>query len=191
VYSNPARVRRDARLGADVRVDLREAERLARAEVDGGAERSGAESDTETFVGDLLPDWYDDWVLIERERFRQLRLRALEALCERLPRAGRVGGGRAGGGGLGQTVRTIRLLPGGRNSTEGLLGEILRRFWICARHVESMRHQCIDRQKVERRRAGFAICAQHLVQQALRGFEEVLGRWIFCRILQRISHRGR
>src|SRR4051794_14897664 len=33
--------------------------------------------------GDLLPDWYDDWVLIERERFRQLRLHALEALCRR------------------------------------------------------------------------------------------------------------
>jgi DNA-binding SARP family transcriptional activator len=34
--------------------------------------------------GDLLPDWYDDWVLIERERFRQLRLHALETLCEDL-----------------------------------------------------------------------------------------------------------
>ena len=30
---------------------------------------------------DLLPGWYDDWVLIERERFRQLRLHALERLC--------------------------------------------------------------------------------------------------------------
>ena len=34
--------------------------------------------------GELLPDWYDDWVLIERERFRQLRLHALETLCEDL-----------------------------------------------------------------------------------------------------------
>lgn len=33
-------------------------------------------------AGELLPDWYDDWVLIERERFRQLRLHALDALCE-------------------------------------------------------------------------------------------------------------
>jgi DNA-binding SARP family transcriptional activator len=39
--------------------------------------------------GDLLPDWYDDWVLIERERFRQLRLHALEALCHRLCSDGR------------------------------------------------------------------------------------------------------
>ena len=28
---------------------------------------------------ELLPDWYDEWVQLERERFRQLRLHALEA----------------------------------------------------------------------------------------------------------------
>ncbi|HEY8828234.1 MAG TPA: bacterial transcriptional activator domain-containing protein [Jatrophihabitantaceae bacterium] len=136
VYSNPARVRRDARLGADVRVDLREAERLARAEVDGGAERSGAESDTETFVGDLLPDWYDDWVLIERERFRQLRLRALEALCERLARAGRIG--EALDAGLlsvaGEPLREsahralVRV-----HLADGNAGEAIRQFRLCRR----------------------------------------------------------
>ena len=41
------------------------------------------------FRSDLLPDWYEDWVLAERERFRQLRLHALEAICERLSVAGR------------------------------------------------------------------------------------------------------
>ena len=34
--------------------------------------------------GELLPSWYDDWVVFERERLRQLRLHALEALAERL-----------------------------------------------------------------------------------------------------------
>lgn len=35
-------------------------------------------------TGDLLPDWYDDWLDVERERLRQLRLHALEAVAERL-----------------------------------------------------------------------------------------------------------
>lgn len=39
--------------------------------------------------GDLLPDWYDEWVTIEREHLRQLRLHALESLAERLAAAGR------------------------------------------------------------------------------------------------------
>jgi DNA-binding SARP family transcriptional activator len=40
-------------------------------------------------VGDLLPGWYDDWVLLERERLRQLRLHALEVVAERFAREGR------------------------------------------------------------------------------------------------------
>ena len=38
---------------------------------------------------DLLPDWDEDWVLLERERVRQLRIHALEALSRRLTGAGR------------------------------------------------------------------------------------------------------
>jgi DNA-binding SARP family transcriptional activator len=34
--------------------------------------------------GELLPGWYDDWVLVERERMHQLRLHALEALTDHL-----------------------------------------------------------------------------------------------------------
>lgn len=40
---------------------------------------------------DLLPDWYDDWIVLERERFRQLRMHALERLCDRLVAAERFG----------------------------------------------------------------------------------------------------
>jgi DNA-binding SARP family transcriptional activator len=39
-------------------------------------------------AGDLLPGWYEDWVLAERDRLRQLRLHTLEFLCERLTRIG-------------------------------------------------------------------------------------------------------
>lgn len=41
--------------------------------------------------GELLPGWYDDWVLLDRERLRQLRMHALEVLAERLAAANRYG----------------------------------------------------------------------------------------------------
>jgi DNA-binding SARP family transcriptional activator len=44
-----------------------------------------------SLMDDLLPDWYEDWVSVERERLRQLRLHALEALCDRLMLAGSLG----------------------------------------------------------------------------------------------------
>ncbi len=75
-------------LEPNVCVDLRVAEQRALRELD-GVETDGKLA---VFAGDLLPDWYDDdWVILERERFRQLRLRALDAICERHVRAGRHG----------------------------------------------------------------------------------------------------
>jgi DNA-binding SARP family transcriptional activator len=41
--------------------------------------------------GELLPGWYDEWVLVARERLRQLRMHALERLAEALSQAGRYG----------------------------------------------------------------------------------------------------
>jgi DNA-binding SARP family transcriptional activator len=41
--------------------------------------------------GELLPGWYDDWVLLERERIRQLRMHALELVAVRLADVGRYG----------------------------------------------------------------------------------------------------
>jgi DNA-binding SARP family transcriptional activator len=37
---------------------------------------------------ELLPDWFDEWLFLERDRWNQLRLHALEALAERLLEAG-------------------------------------------------------------------------------------------------------
>jgi DNA-binding SARP family transcriptional activator len=86
----PALVAADAhmlQLGPCVRVDLREAEKLARSELAGSSSRIAPQA----LALDLLPDWYEDWALLERERFRQLRLRALESRCTRLTAAGRLG----------------------------------------------------------------------------------------------------
>jgi DNA-binding SARP family transcriptional activator len=67
-----------------VRVDLRDAEALAR-----GVLAGAAVDDWHLLENELLPGWYDDWVLLERERFRQLRLHALDALCDHLRLTGR------------------------------------------------------------------------------------------------------
>jgi len=42
----------------------------------------------ESVMTDLLPDWYDEWLSVERERFRQLRLAALEEHARTALRAG-------------------------------------------------------------------------------------------------------
>jgi len=42
-----------------------------------------------TLSSELLPDWYDDWVVAESEEWRQLRLHALEALAGYLAEEGR------------------------------------------------------------------------------------------------------
>lgn len=81
----------DGRIGleSNVRVDLREAERLAHR-IHAAARLDDSE-DVELLSHDLLPDWYDEWLVLERERFRQRRLSALEALCDRRTSAGRLG----------------------------------------------------------------------------------------------------
>ena len=42
-------------------------------------------------AGELLPDWSDEWVIVDRERYHQLRLHALERLCQQLAASGRYG----------------------------------------------------------------------------------------------------
>ena len=77
-------------LAREVLVDLHTVRTCARSVL----QHEHAESidvDTLCLAGELLPDWYEDWVLIERERFRQLRLHALDALCEELTAEGRYG----------------------------------------------------------------------------------------------------
>jgi DNA-binding SARP family transcriptional activator len=42
-----------------------------------------------SLASELLPDWYDDWLLDEREELRQARLHALESLARQLSACGR------------------------------------------------------------------------------------------------------
>lgn len=78
-------------LSRELAVDVGEVDACARHAV----RRSGSPPSSAVAAlcdtGDLLPDWYDDWLTIERERFRQMRLVALDALCEELSAEGRYG----------------------------------------------------------------------------------------------------
>jgi DNA-binding SARP family transcriptional activator len=81
-------------LADDVTVDLRHAQTVAQRLLDPTVTPDPAELSTSVVAvlsADLLPDWYDDWVLVEAEDWRQLRLHALEAVAGHLTAAGRWG----------------------------------------------------------------------------------------------------
>ena len=124
------------RLAPGVDVDLHRAFRLAERLLDGTASGEELDSASRTLGCELLPDWYDDWLLFERERFRQVSLHALEALTELLLRAGRVA--RALEAAL-LAVRTEPLRESAHRSlirvylAEGNRSEALRQYDLCRR----------------------------------------------------------
>lgn len=87
-------------LGPHVGIDLRETVDLAHAVLDRDSAPDASRTADNGLAlreaaaallrapGVLLPDWYEDWVAVERERYRQVRLHALERLCMQLAAAG-------------------------------------------------------------------------------------------------------
>ena len=75
------------RLSEDVRVDVHEA-RVYAHRLLAGEDLGQVELDATGLTDELLPDWYDDWLTIQREGYHQLRLHALEALAEHLIESG-------------------------------------------------------------------------------------------------------
>lgn len=73
-------------LAPDVEVDLAAAMRLVRALPEVAAVE---DPDLALLGADVLPGWTASWIAIERERFRQLRLHAIEERSLRLVAAGR------------------------------------------------------------------------------------------------------
>ncbi|SNS14748.1 DNA-binding transcriptional activator of the SARP family [Geodermatophilus pulveris] len=76
-------------LATDVRVDVRDLDDWARRVIAAHAGPEDLAVPDAALLGDLLPGWYDDWVLLEREQLRQLRTQALEVVADRLASSGR------------------------------------------------------------------------------------------------------
>jgi DNA-binding SARP family transcriptional activator len=127
-------------LARDVRVDVRETIALAHRLLTGKDGPDGGDLTVDLgrsgLTGELLPDWYDDWVLIERERLRQLNLHALEALGSRQLAANRLGEA------LETALAAIAMEPLRESAhrllidvhlAEGNASEALRQFEFCRR----------------------------------------------------------
>jgi DNA-binding SARP family transcriptional activator len=118
-------------LAACVEVDVREtkaaAEQAIRHEIGPDDESAAALY----HAGELLQDWCEDWILIERERLRQLQLHALETLCAdltaagRYPEAARAGLAAVKGEPLRESAHRALI---GAYLAEGNPGEALRQF---------------------------------------------------------------
>jgi DNA-binding SARP family transcriptional activator len=114
-----------------LQIDIREAIAQARGLLSGGPMPIEVSFHEIPWDCDLLPDWYDDWVLVERERYRQLRLHALEALCEGLTQGRRfaaaveAGVTAVGAEPLRESARRALISA---HIAEGNLGEALRQY---------------------------------------------------------------
>jgi DNA-binding SARP family transcriptional activator len=122
-------------LAGEVDVDLHLAATRARDVIAHPRAPARADVNLHDLSGDLLPDWYDDWVLLERERFRHLRLHALETLCCTM----------AASGSFGQATEAGMMAVAGEplresahralitaHLAEGNPGEALRQYRLCS-----------------------------------------------------------
>lgn len=81
--------RSELALGEGVVTDLQLCRAQAARLLAPGGDLSVEDTNSSPLTGDLLPEWDEDWLLIERERLRQVQLHALEALAVRLRNLGR------------------------------------------------------------------------------------------------------
>jgi DNA-binding SARP family transcriptional activator len=73
-------------LAPTLSVDIYEADRIARLAFDPTTDVSCLSVEELPITGELLPGWDYEWVMLERERLRQISLHVLDALCHRWTR---------------------------------------------------------------------------------------------------------
>jgi len=81
--------RETLRLSDTVDIDVRRGVAQAGRLITGPPDLQPQDVELDTLLGDLLPGWDEDWLLLERERLRQVQVHALETLTHRLRRLGR------------------------------------------------------------------------------------------------------
>lgn len=122
-------------LDPSVVVDVRELRRMFDEMLWGDPSIQHIASWPDSLWGELLPGWYDEWVLLERERLRQMRVHALEVMTRSLGERGQYGEALEVG------MATLAVAPLRESAhreiirihlAEGNYAEALRQFEVCA-----------------------------------------------------------
>lgn len=132
-------------LAPGVEVDLAEAMTLIRAlpRVPGDVD-----VDTALLDRDILPGWTASWIAVERERFRQLRLHAVEERSQRLTAAGRFADAAA------MARAAVRTAPSRESARRALIEAYLAQGDIAAAVAEYDEYQELLRSSVGPAAAG-------------------------------------
>ncbi len=131
---------RHLRLSQHVAVDIQDLELLVRRVRTEASDPSDTELDYASSWGELLPDWYDEWLVEERERLRQIRLHALELICQRLitsrrfDRAVEIGLAAVGADPLRESAHRALIRA---HAAEGNWSEAIRQYGVYRKTVES------------------------------------------------------
>jgi DNA-binding SARP family transcriptional activator len=126
-------------VGAGVEVDVNRATATAHRILGDGSPPERPGDALRDLTGDVLPDWYEDWVSTARERHRQVRLHALEALAEHLLAARNFAGAieAAMAAVAAEPLReSAHLLVIRIHLVEGNRSEALRQFELCRRLLD-------------------------------------------------------
>jgi DNA-binding SARP family transcriptional activator len=124
------------RVREDVEVDYRNWTRLALRVIDCPGDVADVDLSSLRPRGELLPGWYDDWILLEQERARQLQLHVLEVAAEQLLQQGRHAAAlefTLGALQMDQTRESAHRLAIRVHLAEGNVGEARRQFARCER----------------------------------------------------------
>ena len=122
-------------LAAGIRVDVWDLARNARRLLGSRSESQERDLEWPCISGELLPGLYDDWILLERERIRQLYLHSLEAAAATLTARRRFGAALEAG------LQALRIDPLRESAhrtvievhlAEGNVREALRQYDMCA-----------------------------------------------------------